>query len=338
MLTNPDRARAGAAGRRNRVPRRLDASSRRRAARIGSVRAAPSRSPACIRTSGDRRHRSACSCARHRDVTVMAAGAVVDAAAHRRDDRDARAARPASAASGRHDRQAEAPAVPGGAQRTQPRRRASCTTRFEQGLAGIALQLEAVAGSLQASPERGAPVARRRAADAAVQPGRGAALGDGSPLAGAGAAATSPGPDSLAQPDDRRHSPSRDVQRRGTDVRRLDAAQEHHLLRIGLEALTNALKHHADATRIDDRAAIRPERRRSSSVHDDGCGLGQTPRSCSGRAFRPAGHSRTRRQAWRRVDDRQRGRSRHAADRDDSWRRAALGPRRRHLEESWRTS
>ena len=31
---------------------------------------------------------------------------------------------------------------------------------------------------------------------------------------------------------------------------RLDAADEHHLLRIGLEALTNALKH-AGATRID---------------------------------------------------------------------------------------
>ena len=31
---------------------------------------------------------------------------------------------------------------------------------------------------------------------------------------------------------------------------RLDAAEEHHLLRIGLEALTNALKH-GGATRID---------------------------------------------------------------------------------------
>jgi signal transduction histidine kinase len=55
--------------------------------------------------------------------------------------------------------------------------------------------------------------------------------------------------------------------------RRLDAAQEHHLLRIGLEALTNALKH-AAPTRIDielrfDPAAV------TLVARDNGCGMGQ---------------------------------------------------------------
>ena len=45
---------------------------------------------------------------------------------------------------------------------------------------------------------------------------------------------------------------------------RLDAAQEHHLLRIGLEALTNALKH-GDATRIDIELRVRAGRPRTSS-------------------------------------------------------------------------
>ena len=42
--------------------------------------------------------------------------------------------------------------------------------------------------------------------------------------------------------------------------RRLDAAQEHHLLRIGLEALTNALKH-GGATRIDIELRFEPAAR-----------------------------------------------------------------------------
>ena len=50
----------------------------------------------------------------------------------------------------------EAPpaAVSGGADRAQPGRRASSTTRSSRGSPGIALQLEAVGGSLAASPER----------------------------------------------------------------------------------------------------------------------------------------------------------------------------------------
>ena len=56
---------------------------------------------------------------------------------------------------------------------------------LEQGLAGIALQLEAVSGNLDNVAGGGAAVARRRAPDAALQRGRSAAVGDGSPLAGA---------------------------------------------------------------------------------------------------------------------------------------------------------
>jgi signal transduction histidine kinase len=64
-------------------------------------------------------------------------------------------------------------------------------------------------------------------------------------------------------------------------ARRLDASDEHHLLRIGLEALTNAIKH-AGAGRIDiiikfsanDTELI---------VQDDGCGLEHGPQDLPGR-------------------------------------------------------
>ena len=77
-------------------------------------------------------------------------------------------------------------------------------------------------------------------------------------------------------------TPKVDVRIEG-HVRRLDAAQEHHLLRIGLEALTNALKH-AKATRIDmllrfDADAV------ALVVTDDGCGLGQGPMELPGGHF-----------------------------------------------------
>jgi signal transduction histidine kinase len=57
--------------------------------------------------------------------------------------------------------------------------------------------------------------------------------------------------------------------------RRLDAFAEHHLLRIGLEALTNALKH-AGALRVDimlrfDQDGV------ELMVRDDGCGLTLEP-------------------------------------------------------------
>jgi signal transduction histidine kinase len=61
--------------------------------------------------------------------------------------------------------------------------------------------------------------------------------------------------------------------------KRLDASDEHHLLRIGLEALTNALKH-SDAQRIDITLRFSPAAT-DLIVQDDGCGLdpqaGDTP-------------------------------------------------------------
>jgi signal transduction histidine kinase len=52
---------------------------------------------------------------------------------------------------------------------------------------------------------------------------------------------------------------------------RLDAAEEHHLLRIGLEALTNALKH-GEATRIDIELRFAPDGT-NLIVSDNGQGL-----------------------------------------------------------------
>jgi signal transduction histidine kinase len=78
---------------------------------------------------------------------------------------------------------------------------------------------------------------------------------------------------SLAQQMTAGFSPRVDVRVEGT-VRRLDAADEHHLLRIGLEALTNALRH-ADATRIEIVLRFWPDGV-ELVVRDDGCGLGQT--------------------------------------------------------------
>jgi len=66
-------------------------------------------------------------------------------------------------------------------------------------------------------------------------------------------------------------------------VQRLDAAKEHHLLRIGLEALTNALKH-GRATRIDIELSFTPEST-SLTVTDDGQGLESRERASGGAHF-----------------------------------------------------
>ena len=78
------------------------------------------------------------------------------------------------------------------------------------------------------------------------------------------------------------HGAIADVRVEGTP-HRLDASHEHHLLRIGLEALTNALKH-------SGAAAYRHRRSASLRMHtelivqDDGCGLGAgSRRTCGGR-------------------------------------------------------
>jgi signal transduction histidine kinase len=64
--------------------------------------------------------------------------------------------------------------------------------------------------------------------------------------------------------------------------RRLDAAEEHHLLRIGLEALTNALKHGAPK-HIDIELRFRADGT-DLIVQDDGRGL-QNPVEISGGHF-----------------------------------------------------
>jgi signal transduction histidine kinase len=142
---------------------------------------------------------------------------------------------------------------------------------LEQGLAGIALQLEAVAGSLKTSPEqahRSLDVARQmlryslEETRRSVMDLRSQAL-DSRDLPGALA--------SLARQMTVGTRAEAHVRVTGTPER-LDAADEHHLLRIGLEALTNALKH-ADATRIDLDLDFTPAAT-SLVVSDNGCGIG----------------------------------------------------------------
>ena len=142
---------------------------------------------------------------------------------------------------------------------------------LEQGLAGITLQLEAVAGSFDASPaaaRRSLDLARQmlryslEEARRSVMDLRSEALDKGD-LAGALTG--------LARQMTVGTTPRVDVRVEGT-VRRLDAAQEHHLLRIGLEAVTNALRH-ASATRIDILLRFGAETI-ELVVRDDGRGLG----------------------------------------------------------------
>lgn len=64
---------------------------------------------------------------------------------------------------------------------------------------------------------------------------------------------------------------------------RLDAAEEHHLLRIGLEALTNALKH-GGATRIDIELRFGPDGT-NLIVSDNGQGLESASRATAGAHF-----------------------------------------------------
>ncbi len=124
---------------------------------------------------------------------------------------------------------------------------------LEQGLAGIKLQLEAVAGSVEASPRiarQSLDVARQMLqycldeARRAVLDLRSQALAK-QDLAGALR--------DLACQMTTGSSLAAEVEVEGTP-RRLDAAREHHVLRIGLEALTNAVKH-AEARHV--RIALR---------------------------------------------------------------------------------
>ena len=63
----------------------------------------------------------------------------------------------------------------------------------------------------------------------------------------------------------------------------LDASHEHHLLRIGLEALTNALKH-SGADRIDIGLKFQSDST-TLIVHDNGCGLGQAAENLASHHF-----------------------------------------------------
>jgi signal transduction histidine kinase len=152
---------------------------------------------------------------------------------------------------------------------------------LEQGLAGIALQLEAVGGSLAASPEHARhslDVARRmlqysqEEARRSVMDLRAQAL-ESRDLAGALT--------DLVEQTARSSGVAAHVAVEGSP-RRLDAGDEHHLLRIGLEALTNALKHSA-ARRIDILLRFDPDGI-ELTVRDDGRGLTQAAGDV------PAGH------------------------------------------------
>ena len=143
---------------------------------------------------------------------------------------------------------------------------------LEQGLSGLALQLEAVAATLETSPARARQsldVARQmlrysiEETRRSVLDLRSQAL-ESRDLAGALS--------EMAWRMTLGTHATAEVRVEGTPVR-LDASHEHHLLRIGLEALTNALKH-SGARRVTivlrfdaDGTTLR--------VQDDGCGLRQ---------------------------------------------------------------
>lgn len=152
---------------------------------------------------------------------------------------------------------------------------------LEQGLAGIALQLEAVSGSLEVSPDvarQSLDVARQmlrygiEEARRSVMDLRSQAL-ERSDLVGALTR--------LAYDMTTGTSTTARVHVSG-EPQRLDVAQEHHLLHIGLEGLANALKH-ANARRIDIELRFR-DHETDLVVRDDGRGL--RPRA----AGAPDGH------------------------------------------------
>jgi signal transduction histidine kinase len=148
---------------------------------------------------------------------------------------------------------------------------------LEQGLAGITLQLEAVAGSLEASPQ-----AARQTLDVArqmlrysLEEARRSVMDLRSQ-----ALETRDLPGAITELAERMTlgTPVRAEVRVTGVPRRLDGSQEHHLLRIGLEALTNAMKHaEARVVRIELRYA--PEAT-ELEVNDDGRGF--RPDVCDG--------------------------------------------------------
>jgi signal transduction histidine kinase len=154
---------------------------------------------------------------------------------------------------------------------------------FEQGLAGIALQLEAVAGRLPESGDsarQSLDVARQmlrysqEEARRSVMDLRSQAL-ESRDLAGAIS--------DLARQMTQGTSSQAFVEILGTP-RRLDAWREHHLLRVGLEALTNAIKH-SGAKRIRITLQFRGDTAVQLTVQDDGCGLDEGAMESTGTRF-----------------------------------------------------
>jgi signal transduction histidine kinase len=153
---------------------------------------------------------------------------------------------------------------------------------LEQDLSGIALQLEAVSATLQTSPERAQQsldVARQmlryslEETRRSVMDLRSQAL-ESRDLAGALS--------DLARQMTIGTRASALVRVEGT-LTRLDASQEHHFLRIGLEALTNALKH-SGAARIEIVLRFLSDAT-TLVVQDDGCGMREGPQDLSSHHF-----------------------------------------------------
>ena len=153
---------------------------------------------------------------------------------------------------------------------------------LEQALAGVKLQLEAVLGTLDVAPTKarkslevardmlryGLDEARRSIMDL-----RSSALEAGDL------------PEALtemARQMTQESQLSADVRVVGA-YRRLEGAQEHHLLRIGLEALTNVVKH-ANAHRVEIELRLEP-RDVHLVVRDDGDGFREAPDLGGGERF-----------------------------------------------------
>jgi signal transduction histidine kinase len=153
---------------------------------------------------------------------------------------------------------------------------------LEQGLTGITLQLEAVTATLQSQPavaQQSLDLARQmlryslEETRRSVMDLRSQAL-ESRDLSGALS--------DLARQMTFGTRAVADVRIEGSP-QRLDASHEHHLLRIGLEALTNALKH-SGAVRIDILLRFQPEGT-TLIVQDNGCGMGPAAQDVSGRHF-----------------------------------------------------
>jgi len=207
---------------------------------------------------------------------------------------------------------------------------------LEQGLAGISLQLEAVAGGLEASPEaarHSLDVARQmlrysqEEARRSVMDLRSQAL-ESRDLAGALS--------DLARQMTCGTSARADVRVVGTP-QRLDAWEEHHLLRIGLEALTNAVKH-AHAPRIDITLTFHTDVA-ELVVEDDGCGLEHGPQGVPEGHFGLLGIRERVDKMGGALDIRsERGAGTRLCVRIPVRRTSSSGPAPAILDESWRTS